>query len=125
MQELIIRLETLRKRLNLTQDQFAKMGKTERTTYNNWVTGKSVPSTKFIYNLKHRRSRDIDLDWVFTGNTGTTVNEPSIQYNKSDCEEKLSLARQVIEAQSIAINELKKQVSTSVSKKPNLKLQYS
>jgi transcriptional regulator with XRE-family HTH domain len=119
MTELVTRLEVLRERLNLSQKEFAEMGRSTRTTYNTWVTkeGKQ-PTTDFITNIKKAKPNEIDLDWLFMGFPKMFVSEPQDKYNpkNNECEEKLKLAYQLIETQKIAIESLQQQVSSSVSK---------
>jgi transcriptional regulator with XRE-family HTH domain len=121
MKELVDRLEIIRKRLDLNQIEFSALGKTKQTTYNNWTRGIGKPSGEFIFYLKKVRPREIDLEWLFTGYSVLHANEPSEHY-KTECEEKLELARQVIEAQKQTIEVLKGSVSDGVSKSPKLKL---
>lgn len=123
MHEIISRLEIIREDLGLTQAEFSILGDSKRTTYNTWVNeNKPVPSN-FIYNIKQRRPREIDLEWLFTGRSRSVVNEPQTVYNNSDCEEKLRMANRLIETQQIAIDALKSKVSVRVTQKQKPKLQ--
>ncbi len=123
MHEIISRLEIIREDLGLTQAEFSILGDSKRTTYNTWVNeNKPVPSN-FIYNIKQRRPREIDLEWLFTGRSRSVVNEPQILYNNTDCEEKLRMANRLIETQQIALDALKSQVSVRVIQKQKPKLQ--
>lgn len=115
MHDLIARLEIIRKNLKLSQAEFSNLGDTKRTTYNTWIKeDKPVPSN-FIFNLKQRKPQEVDLDWLFTGRAKSIFAEPLEIYHKSDCEEKLRMARQIIDTQQIAIDALKQQVSLRVS----------
>ena len=125
MHEIISRLEIIREDLGLTQAEFSILGDSKRTTYNTWVNeNKPVPSN-FIYNIKQRRPREIDLEWLFTGRSRSVVNEPQILYNNTDCEEKLRMANRLIETQQIALDALKSKVSVRVTKTHKPKLHTS
>lgn len=121
MKSIIERLEKVRQRLNLEQKEFAKLGHIPNTTYNSWAKGKGRVSLEFLHEIKKYRPEDIDLDWIIMGKENKNVSDPESVYNMNQCQEKLTLAQQVIEAQKETISLLRAAVSAGVSKKELIK----